>query len=111
MRGPRRGHLAAPGPGASPAPDLLLVAAAVASAGLARAAEAVIRVSGGFVLKPVATQFAGLPALPQHVKLTAEGLLVLFGPACRSRTPARAWPSRRCTWPWRPRPPWRSWSR
>ena len=65
--------------GASPAPDLLLVAAAVASAGLARAAEAVIRVSGGFVLKPVATQFAGLPALPQHVKLTAEGLLVLFG--------------------------------
>ena len=65
--------------GASPVPDLLLVAAAVASAGLARAAEAVVRVSGGFVLKPVATQFAGLPALPQHVKLTAEGLLVLFG--------------------------------
>ena len=65
---------------------------------LARAAEAVIRVSGGFVLKPVATQFAGLPAMPQHVKLTAEGLLVLFGADfCRSRIPARAWPSPRCT--------------
>ena len=63
----------------SPGPDLLLAAAALASAGLARAAEAVIRVSGGFVLKPVATQFAGLPVLPQHAKLTAEGLLVLFG--------------------------------
>ena len=89
--------------GGSPGPDLLLAAAALASAGLARAAEAVIRVSGGFVLKPVATQFAGLPVLPQHVKLTAEGLLALFGADCRSRTPPWAWPSRRCTWPWRPR--------
>jgi len=31
------------------------------------------------VLKPVATQFAGLPAMPQHLELTAGGLLAIFG--------------------------------
>jgi hypothetical protein len=62
-----------------PRTDLALAAAAIVSAGLARAAEALIRLSGGFVLKPVATRFAGLPAMAQHVKVTAEGLLALFG--------------------------------
>ena len=70
---------ARPGAAASPWPDVCLVIAAIASAGLARAAVALIRAGGGFVLKPVATQFAGLPAMPQHLELTAGGLLAIFG--------------------------------
>ena len=65
--------------GESPWPDIALAVAAIFAAVIARAAEAVIRLSGGYVLKPVATQFAGLPAMPHHVKLTAEGLLAIFG--------------------------------
>jgi hypothetical protein len=70
-----RRRAAEPGPW----PDVFLVIAALASAGLARAGEALIRVSGGYVLKPVATQFAGLPAMLHHLKLTAKGLLAIFG--------------------------------
>jgi hypothetical protein len=60
-------------------PDLALAAAAIVSVVLARVAGVLIRISGGFVLKPVATRFAGLPAMPDHVKVTVEGLLALFG--------------------------------
>lgn len=59
--------------------ELALTAAALASVGLARAAEALIRVSGGFVLQPVATNLAGWSAMPHHLLLTGEGLLTLFG--------------------------------
>lgn len=62
-----------------PRPDLALAAAAVVSVVLARVAEVLIRISGGFVLKPVASRFAGLAAMPDHVKVTVEGLLALFG--------------------------------
>jgi hypothetical protein len=44
-----------------------------------RAAEALIRVSGGFVLQPVATSFAGWSVMPRHLLVTGEGLLTLFG--------------------------------
>ncbi len=64
---------------ASPWPEVALAVAAIFSVTLTRVAEALIRVSGGYVLKPVATQFAGLPAMPHHLKLTAEGLLAIFG--------------------------------
>ena len=64
---------------ASPWPDVALAVAGIFSVALTRAAEALIRVSGGYMLKPVATQFAGLSAMPHHVKLTAEGLLAIFG--------------------------------
>jgi hypothetical protein len=68
------------GPGlGQPGPGLALAAAAIASVGLARAAEVLIRLSGGFVLKPVAARFAGLPAMPHHVTVTTEGVLALFG--------------------------------
>ena len=85
--GSRRGGTGRAGAGASsgrvlgesPWPDTALVVAAISAAVIARAAEAVIRLSGGYVLKPVATQLAGLPAMPHHVKLTAEGLLAIFG--------------------------------
>jgi hypothetical protein len=59
--------------------EVSLAAAAIVSAGLARAAGALIRLSGGFALQPVATTFAGLATLPHHLKLTAEGLLAIFG--------------------------------
>ena len=56
-----------------------LAAAAVVSVGLARAASALIRLSGGFAVLPVPISFPGLAALPHNLKLTAEGLLVIFG--------------------------------
>jgi hypothetical protein len=59
--------------------EVSLAAAAVVSAGLARAASALIRLSGGFAVRPVPISFAGLAALPHNLKLTAEGLLVIFG--------------------------------
>ncbi|HYZ52666.1 MAG TPA: hypothetical protein VE733_04045 [Streptosporangiaceae bacterium] len=59
--------------------ELALIAAALASVGLMRAAEALIRISGGFVLQPVAMSFAGWSAMPQHLLVTGEGLLTLFG--------------------------------
>jgi len=59
--------------------EVSLAAAAIVSVGLARAAAALIRLGGGFALKPVTTTFAGLATLPDHLKLTAEGLLAIFG--------------------------------
>jgi hypothetical protein len=64
-----------------------LAAAAVASAGLARGAEVLIRVSGGYVLQPVATTFIHPADLPHVAKLTVEGLTTLFGvPVTGART-------------------------
>ncbi len=60
-------------------PEIWLAAGAIASAGLARAAQALIHALGGYALQPVSTTFAGLSALPHHLTLTAEGLLALFG--------------------------------
>ena len=59
--------------------EISLAVAAIVSVGLARVATALIRHSGGFAVRPVPTAFAGLAALPHHLKLTAEGLLGLFG--------------------------------
>ena len=60
-------------------PEIWLAAAAIASAGLARAAQALIHALGGYALQPVSTTFAGLSAIPHHLTLTVEGLLALFG--------------------------------
>ena len=60
-------------------PEIWLAAGAIASAGLARAAQALIHALGGYALQPVSTTFAGLSALPHHLTLTVEGLLALFG--------------------------------
>ncbi len=66
-------------PGSSwPWAELSLAVAAIVSAGLARAAGALIRLSGGFAVRPVPTAFAGLPAIPHHLELTGEGLLAIF---------------------------------
>jgi hypothetical protein len=67
--------------------EVSLAAAAVASAGLAHGVEAAIRVSGGYVLQPVATTFIHPAYLPHVAKLTAEGLTTLFGvPISAART-------------------------
>src|ERR1700761_3995767 len=59
--------------------EVSLAAAAVASAALAHGVEVAIRVSGGYVLQPVATTFIHPADLPHVAKLTAEGLATLFG--------------------------------
>jgi hypothetical protein len=59
--------------------ELSLAVAAIASVGLARAVVALIRHAGGFGIQPVATTFSGLSAIPHHLALTGEGLLMLFG--------------------------------
>jgi hypothetical protein len=66
-------------PGTFPALEASLAGAAVASVLLARAAQALLRVSGGYVLQPVATQLTPGDQLPHVIKLTAQGLAALFG--------------------------------
>jgi hypothetical protein len=76
-------------PGTYPALEAGLAVAAVASVLLARAIEALIRISGGYVLRPVATQLTTWAELPHVVKLTAQGLAALFGV---SFSAGQAWP-------------------
>jgi len=59
--------------------EVSLAVAAIASVGLARVAVALIRHAGGFGIQPVATMFSGLAVIPQHLRLTGEGLLMIFG--------------------------------
>ncbi|MBV9794082.1 MAG: hypothetical protein JO016_09085 [Actinobacteria bacterium] len=59
--------------------EVSLATAAAASAGLARGAEVLIRVSGGYGLQPVATRITRPDELPHVAKLTVEGLTTLFG--------------------------------
>ena len=77
--GPGRGAPGREAPRGWPWAEISLAVAAIVSVGLARVATALIRHSGGFTVRPVPTAFAGLAALPHHLKLTAEGLLGLFG--------------------------------
>ena len=65
--------------GGWPWAEVSLAAAALVSVGLARAAGAFIRLSGGFAVRAVPLSFAGRSVLPHNLKLTAEGLLALFG--------------------------------
>jgi hypothetical protein len=66
-------------PGSFPWLEVRLAAAAVLSAGLAHGAEALIRVSGGYVLQPVATTLVRRSELVHVVKLTVLGVAALFG--------------------------------
>jgi hypothetical protein len=68
-------------PGTFPGRELSLAAAAAASFGIARGAEAIIRVTGGYVLRPVSTGPAGWSAVPGHLKIMAQGLMTIFGAA------------------------------
>jgi hypothetical protein len=70
-----------------PGLETSLAAAALASVALAHGVEAAIRVSGGYVLQPVATTFIHPADLPHVAKLTIEGLTTLFGvPVSAART-------------------------
>jgi hypothetical protein len=66
-------------PGSFPWLEVRLAAAAVLSAGLAHGAEALIRISGGYVLQPVATTLVRRSELVHVVKLTVLGVAALFG--------------------------------
>ncbi len=68
-------------PGTFPWRELSLAAAAGASFGIARGAEAIIRVTGGYVLRPVSTSPAGWSAIPHHLEVMAQGLMTIFGAA------------------------------
>jgi hypothetical protein len=76
-------------PGTFPTLEASLAAAAVASVLLARAIEALIRIGGSYVLRPVATQLTTWAGLPHVVKLTAQGLAALFGVSFAAGQP---WP-------------------
>jgi hypothetical protein len=66
-------------PGPFPWLETGLAAAAVVSAALAHGAEALIRISGGYVLRPVATTLVSRADLLHVVKLTVLGVASLFG--------------------------------
>ena len=59
--------------------ELSLAAAALAAVGAASLVSALIRAAGGFALRPVGTRFAGFAALPHNIRLTVQGIGVLFG--------------------------------
>ncbi|HKB30977.1 MAG TPA: hypothetical protein VKD26_09080 [Streptosporangiaceae bacterium] len=59
--------------------EVSLAAAAVAAAGIAAVAVALITARGGFVVWPVARVFTSVSAMPHHLLLMVEGLLLLFG--------------------------------
>jgi len=59
--------------------ELGLAAAALAAVGAAALVSALISAAGGFVLRPVGTRFAGFAALPHNIRLTVQGIGVLFG--------------------------------
>jgi hypothetical protein len=84
IRAAQRLHPAAPQPPARPGGpprwfEPCLAAAALAAMGAAALVSALIRAAGGFALRPVGTRFAGFAALPHNVRLTAEGIGMLFG--------------------------------
>jgi hypothetical protein len=66
-------------PGSFPWLEVRLAAAALLSAGLAHGAEALIRISGGYVLRPVATTLVRRSELVHVIKLTVLGVAALFG--------------------------------
>jgi len=72
-----------------PVVEISLTAAAVLSVPLARGIEALIRISGGYVLQPVATRITSWAELPHVVTLAARGLAALFGV---SFSAAQPWP-------------------
>ncbi len=75
-------------PASFPWLEVRLGAAAVLSAGFAHGAEALIRISGGYVLQPVATTIVRRSELVHVVKLTVLGVAALFGVSF-SGTPTR----------------------
>jgi hypothetical protein len=74
---------------AVPTVEIGLAAAAVLSVPLARGIEALIRISGGYVLQPVATRITSWAELPHVVKLAVQGLAALFGVSFAA---GRPWP-------------------
>ena len=59
--------------------EAAIATAAVVAVGVAAIVLALIRAAGGFVVSPVSTGFAGLAALPHHLFLAGQGILLLFG--------------------------------
>ena len=59
--------------------ELALITAAVVAAQLARTVLAQITAHGGFTVAPVDTRLAAYAAMPQHLLLTGQGMLLLFG--------------------------------
>jgi hypothetical protein len=59
--------------------EVSLAAAALASAGAAWLAVRVIGRLGGYAVSPLPTALATLRAIPAHLRLTADGVLVLYG--------------------------------
>jgi hypothetical protein len=58
---------------------LAVGAAALASVGAGRLAEAVLQAMGGYHLAPLHAHFTTVDALPQHLRIGAEAVALLFG--------------------------------
>jgi hypothetical protein len=59
--------------------ELSLAAAVALATAAATVADRLISASGGFVVAPLGTSLASFSDLPQHLQLTVQGLLLLFG--------------------------------
>jgi hypothetical protein len=59
--------------------ELSLAAAALAAWPVAAAVSRLLSASGGFVLHPIGYQLAPLGTWPKHARVSAEGMLAMFG--------------------------------
>jgi len=66
--------------------ELSLIGAALAAAGLSRAALAVIAARGGFILWPVRARLVPWPRVLTHLTVLPRGLALLFGASTASHT-------------------------
>jgi hypothetical protein len=83
-------HLAAREPVRSAWYELSLAAAALVAAGASTLAARLIRGIGGYYLHQVPFSFAPAAAWPGHLRITAEGLLAIFGASFTGLRPGAA---------------------
>ena len=70
--------------------ELSLVAAGVVSYGVSQLVVLAIKHAGGFTAQPLSLQVAAMGDMPSHLKLTADGILTLYGAHFQGLSPAVA---------------------
>jgi len=70
--------------------ELSLVAAGIVSFGVSQLVVLAIKHAGGFTAQPLSLQVAAMGDMPSHLKLTADGILTLYGAHFQGLSPAVA---------------------
>jgi hypothetical protein len=70
--------------------ELSLVAAGIVSYGVSQLVVLVLKHMGGYTSLPLRSGFAAMGQMPSHIKLTAEGILILYGAHFHGLSPGSA---------------------